>query len=295
MSRVFLAEETRLSRQVVIKVLPPEMGAGVNVERFEREIQLAARLQHPHIVPLLTAGANGDLLYYVMPFISGESLRVKLAREGELPIPEAVRILREVVDALSYAHRNGVVHRDIKPDNILLSEGHAVVTDFGVAQAVSASSGASALTSLRVALGTPAYMAPEQAAADPHVDHRADIYAVGALAYEMPAGRPPFIGPSPQAVLAAHVTSQPDPVTKYRDSVPPALAALVMRCLAKHPADRFQSAGDVLEALEQMVTPSGGITPTGSAPYDAVAAAAAARAHPLRVAGPWARTPVGGA
>src|SRR3989454_6530029 len=135
-------------------------------------------------------------------------------------------------------------------------------------------------------------MAPEQAAADPNTDHRADIYAVGALAYEMLAGRPPFIGPSPQSVLAAHVTSQPDPVTKYRDSVPPGLAALVMRCLAKHPADRFQSAGDVLEALEQMVTPSGGITPTGSAPYDAVAAAAAARAHPLRVAGLFALTSV---
>ncbi|HEU4955716.1 MAG TPA: serine/threonine-protein kinase, partial [Gemmatimonadales bacterium] len=129
MSRVFLAEEARLSRQVVVKVLPPEMSAGVNAERFEREIQLAARLQHPHIVPLLTTGASGDLLYYVMPFIAGESLRVKLSREGELPIPEAVRILREVVDALAYAHRNGVVHRDIKPDNVLLSEGHAVVTD----------------------------------------------------------------------------------------------------------------------------------------------------------------------
>lgn len=138
MSRVFLAEESRLSRQVVVKLLPPEMGAGVNAERFEREIQLAARLQHPHIVPLLTAGASGDLLYYIMPYISGESLRVKLSREGELPVSEAVRILRELVDALAYAHRNGVVHRDIKPDNVLLSEGHAVVTDFGVAAAVSA-------------------------------------------------------------------------------------------------------------------------------------------------------------
>src|SRR5207302_1904125 len=191
MSRVFLAEEVRLGRQVVVKVLPPEMAAGVNAERFEREIRLAA-----------------------------------------------------------------------KPDNVLFSGKHALVADFGVAKAVAESTGKTALTSLGVALGTPAYMAPEQAATDPNTDHRADIYAVGALAYEMLAGRPPFIGPSPQAVLAAHVTSQPDPVTKYRDSVPPALAALVMRCLAKHPADRFQSAGDVLEALEQMVTPSGGITPT---------------------------------
>jgi len=231
MSHVFLAEEVRLARQVVIKVLPPEMGAGVNAERFEREIQLAARLQHPHIVPLLTAGASGDLLYYVMPFIAGESLRVKLAREGELPVHEAVRILREVVDALAYAHRNGVVHRDIKPDNVLISEGHAVVTDFGVAKAVSASSGGSSLTSLGVALGTPAYMAPEQAAADPHVDHRADIYAVGALAYEMLSGRTPFTATTPQAMLAAHITQPPEPVTQHRRSVPPVLNAVVMRCL----------------------------------------------------------------
>src|SRR3989441_1173743 len=292
MSRVFLAEEVRLGRQVVVKVLPPEMAAGVNADRFEREIRLAAKLQHPHIVPLLSAGSQGDLLYYIMPRVEGESLRARLAREHELPIGETVRILRDVTDALAYAHGHGIVHRDVKPDNVLFSGKHALVADFGVAKAVAESTGKTALTSLGVALGTPAYMAPEQAAADPNTDHRADIYAVGALAYEMLAGRPPFIGPSPQSVLAAHVTSQPDPVTKYRDSVPPGLAALVMRCLAKHPADRFQSAGDVLEALEQMVTPSGGITPTGSAPYDAVAAAAAARAHPLRVAGLFALTSV---
>src|SRR6185295_4041733 len=192
------------------------------------EIQLAARLQHPHIVPLLTTGASGDLLYYVMPFIAGESLRVKLSREGELPIPEAVRILREVVDALAYAHRNGVVHRDIKPDNVLLSEGHAVVTDFGVAKAVSASSGSSSLTSLGVALGTPAYMAPEQAAADPHVDHRADIYAVGALAYEMLCGRTPFVATTPQAMLAAHITQAPEPLSQHRRAVTPVLNAVLL-------------------------------------------------------------------
>src|SRR3989442_11568008 len=282
MSRVFLAEEVRLGRQVVVKVLPPEWAAGVNVSRFEREIHLAAKLQHPHIVPLLTAGSQGDLLYYIMPRVEGQSLRARLAHEHELPIGETVRILRDVTDALAYAHGHGIVHRDVKPDNVLFSGKHALVADFGVAKAVAESTGRTALTSLGVALGTPAYMAPEQAAADPNTDHRADIYAVGALAYEMLAGRPPFVGPTPQAVLAAHVTSQPDPVTKYRDSVPPALAALGMRCLAKHPADRFQSAGDVLEALEQMVTPSG-----GSAPYDAVALAPA-RAHPLPVAGPFA-------
>jgi tetratricopeptide (TPR) repeat protein len=285
MSRVFLAEEMRLGRQVVVKVLPPEMGAAVNVERFEREIQLAARLQHPHIVPLLTAGASGDLLYYIMPFISGESLRVKLAREGELPVGEATRILREITDALAYAHRNGVVHRDIKPDNVLLSEGHAVVTDFGVAKAVSASSGKSSLTSLGVALGTPAYMAPEQAAADPHVDHRADIYAVGALAYEMLTGRTPFTAPTAQALLAAHITQTPDPVSKHRPTVPVQLSTLIMRCLEKHAADRWQSAAELVPQLEALATPSGGMTPTASMPPVSSGTEAAIRlGHPGRVA-----------
>ena len=291
MSRVFLAQETALKRPVVIKVLPPEMAAGVNVERFRREVELAASLQHPHIVPLLSAAASGDLLYYTMPLVEGESLRAKLARQGELPVSETIRVLADVADALAYAHAHGVVHRDIKPDNVLISGKHAVVTDFGVSKAVSASSGGS-LTSLGVALGTPAYMAPEQAAADPHLDHRADLYALGILGYEMLTGRPPFTAATPQATLAAQVTQTPQPVTAQRPAVPGALNALVMRCLEKHPADRFQSAGAVLEALEQMVTPSGGITPTGSAPYDAVAAAAAARAHPLRVAGLFALTSV---
>jgi len=268
MSRVFLAQETRLGRQVVVKVLPPEMGAGVNAERFEREIQLAARLQHPHIVPLLTAGAAGDLLYYVMPYIQGESLRVKLTREGELPVTEAVKILREVVDALAYAHKSGVVHRDIKPDNVLLSEGHALVADFGVAKAVSASTGdgQGSLTSLGVALGTPAYMAPEQAAADPHVDHRADIYAVGVLVYEMLCGRPPFTAPTPQALLAAHISQSPDPVTRYRPAVSAQLNALVMRCLEKRAADRWQTAAELVPELDAMATPSGGMAPTATQP-----------------------------
>src|SRR5712671_4859696 len=287
MIRVFLAQETALKRQVVIKVLPPEMAAGVKVERFRREVELVASLQHPHIVPLLSAAASGDLLYYTMPLVEGESLRTKLGREGELPVSETIRILADVADALAYAHAHGVVHRDIKPDNVLISGKHALVADFGVSKAVSASSGGS-LTSLGVALGTPAYMAPEQAAADPHLDHRADLYALGILGYEMLTGRPPFTAATPQATLAAQVTQAPQPVTAQRPAVPGTLNALVMRCLEKHPADRFQSAGAVLEALEQMVTPSGGITPTESAPYDAVAAAAAARAHPLRVAGLFA-------
>ena len=285
MGRVFVAEEVRLGREVVIKVLSPDMAASVNIERFEREIQLAARLQHPHIVPLLTTGGSGSLLYYVMPFITGESLRVKLAREGELPVAETMKILAEVTDALAYAHRNGVVHRDIKPDNILLAEGHAVVTDFGVAKAVSASSGSATLTSLGVALGTPAYMAPEQAAADPNMDHRADIYALGALAYEMLTGRTPFTAPTPQALLAAHITATPDPVTRHRPAVPAPLNALVMRCLEKHAADRWQSAAEITGQLTAMSTPSGGMPPTGATPViSSGTEEAIRRGHPARVA-----------
>jgi len=265
MSRVFVAEETSLGRRVVIKVLPPEFAAVLSADRFRREIQLAASLNHPHIVPLLSAGVAGDLLYYTMPLVEGESLRAKLAREGELPIGEAVRILKEVVDALAHAHEHGVVHRDIKPDNVLLSKNHAVVTDFGVAKALSEATGANSITSTGMALGTPAYMAPEQAMADPHADHRADIYAAGALAYEMLTGRPPFTGASPQAVLAAHVTQAPAMVTESRASVPPALASLVMRCLEKKPADRWQRAEELLQQLESMATPSGGTTPAVAA------------------------------
>src|SRR5213594_2502446 len=260
MSRVFLAQETALKRQVVIKVLPPEMAAGVNVERFRREVELAASLQHPHIVPLLAAAASGDLLYYTMPLVEGESLRAKLARQGELPVSETIRVLADVADALAYAHAHGVVHRDIKPDNVLISGKHAVVTDFGVSKAVSGAS-AGSLTSLGVALGTPAYMAPEQAAADPHTDHRCDLYAVGALAYEMLTGRPPFTGATPQAVLAAQVSERPVAVTRQRETVPPALAAAVMRCLEKNPADRFQTAEELVHLLEEMATPSGGTMP----------------------------------
>jgi tetratricopeptide (TPR) repeat protein len=280
MSRVFLAEEVELGRKVVIKVLPPDMAAGVNKERFQREIKLAASLQHPHIVPLLTAGSTEDLIWYVMPYIEGESLRAKLAREGELPIAETVQILTEVMDALAYAHESEVVHRDIKPDNVMLSRGHALVTDFGVAKAVSASSGGtqSGLTSLGVALGTPSYMSPEQAAADPHVDHRADIYAVGALAYEMLTGRPPFVKQTPQQVLAAQVTEMPDSVISHRNTVPPRLADVVMRCLVKRPADRWQTASELKAHLSAAVTPasgaitpdSGGLTPPGTLPVSRV-------------------------
>jgi len=264
MSRVFLARETSLNRQVVIKVLPPEMSGEVSAERFKREIALAATLQHPHIVPLLTAGDAGGLPYFIMPFVNGESLRARLSKQGELPISEAIRILREVASALAFAHDAGVVHRDVKPDNVLISGGAAMVTDFGVAKAMSASStgGAGSITSIGIALGTPAYMAPEQAAADPLMDHRADIYAWGILAYELITGNTPFAGRVPQAILAAHVQEEPESIAKRRQNLPPALSALVMRCLAKRAADRPQQASELVRALDEMVTPSVGLEPT---------------------------------
>jgi serine/threonine-protein kinase len=270
MSRVFLAEETGLGRQVVIKVLPTELSVGVNTDRFRREIQVAARLQHPHVVPLLTAGSSNDLIWYAMPYIDGESLRARLAREGELPVAEAVRILREVADALQYAHSLRVVHRDIKPDNVLVSNKHAVVVDFGVAKALSASSAESSLTSLGVALGTPLYMAPEQAAAEAHVDHRADIYSLGAMAYEMLTGQPPFTGATAQAVLAAHMTQAPIPVMQRRATVPAGLAELIMRCLAKSPADRPQRADEIIPHLDALLTSTVGPTPAPTPPVSAV-------------------------
>ena len=183
MATVYLAEDLKHHRKVAVKVLRPDLAAVVGPERFLREIEIAAKLQHPHILPLHDSGEADGFLYYVMPYVEGESLREKLAREGELPVPDAVKILREVVDALAHAHAKGVVHRDIKPDNVMLSGRHALVTDFGVAKAVSEATGREQLTTAGVALGTPTYMSPEQATADPHVDHRADIYAVGVLAY----------------------------------------------------------------------------------------------------------------
>ncbi len=268
MATVYLADDTRHGRKVAIKVLRPELAATIGPDRFLREIRIAAQLQHPHILPLLESGEAEGFLYYVMPFVDGESLRDRLARQGELPVHEALKLLVEIVDALGYAHGRGVVHRDVKPDNVMLSGRHALVMDFGVAKAVSEASGRNQLTTAGVALGTPAYMAPEQAAADPHLDHRVDIYAVGVMAYELLAGRPPFTGGTPQQVLAAHVTQAPEPVSRYRPAISPALEATVMRCLAKRPADRFQSAEELLAQLEPLVTPSGGMTPTSTRPVE---------------------------
>lgn len=269
MATVWLAEDLRHTRKVAIKVLREDLAASLGSTRFLREIQIAAQLQHPNILPLLDSGEADGFLYYVMPFVPGQSLRERLAREGELPVHEAVRLLVEVTDALAHSHQMGVVHRDIKPDNVMMSGRHALVTDFGVAKAISEATGRNTITTLGVAVGTPAYMSPEQASADPHIDHRSDIYAVGVMAYEMLTGRPPFTGATPQQVLAAHVTEAPDSVSKRRPAIPQALEQIVMRCLAKRPADRFQTAEELLHLLEAQATPSTGITPTQTRPVTA--------------------------
>jgi serine/threonine-protein kinase len=258
MSRVFVAEETALGRQVVVKVLSSDLAKGLSAERFRREILVAAKLHHPHIVPLIAAGEADGLLYYTMPYIQGESLRARLDRDGTVGVAETLRLVREVADALAFAHRHGVVHRDIKPGNVLLADGHALVADFGVAKAVS-QSGASdtGLTTFGMALGTPAYMAPEQAAADPHTDHRADLYSLGVVAYEMLTGRLPFRETTPQRLLAAHVTQAPDPISEVKPAVPAGVAALVMRSLEKHPPDRWRDADELIAAIDDLAMPAG--------------------------------------
>ena len=268
MATVYLAQDLKHDRKVAVKVLRPELAAVIGAERFLSEIKTTARLQHPHILPLYDSGEAGGLLFYVMPYVDGLSLRDKLMKEGELPISDAVRILRDVADGLTEAHRHGVVHRDLKPENVMLRGRHALVMDFGVAKALSEATGRQSLTTIGVALGTPTYMAPEQAVADPLVDHRADIYAFGVVAYELLAGRPPFTGTNAQQILAAQVTTAAQPVSTHR-MMPPVLAALVMRCLEKRPADRPQSAEELITQLEAVLTPSGGITPTATAPIAA--------------------------
>jgi hypothetical protein len=254
MSRVFVAEERALSRKVVIKVLSPALAAAVSVERFQREIMVLAGLNHPNVVPVLSAGQIGTLPYFIMPFVSGESLRVRMAR-GPLSIRETVGILRDVIRALAYAHAAGIVHRDIKPDNIMLTGSAAVVTDFGVAKAVSASRNrfiqeGQPITGVGISLGTPQYMAPEQAAADPKADHRVDLYAIGIVGYEMLLGSPPFFGRTPQAVLAAQLTEMPAPLAARRYDVPVVLADTIMRCLEKDPNDRPRNAAEIVRILE---------------------------------------------
>ncbi|HEY4303795.1 MAG TPA: serine/threonine-protein kinase [Gemmatimonadaceae bacterium] len=262
MSRVFTADDLALGRRVVIKVLHPELAAGVNAERFKREVQLAARLQHPHIVPVLTAGEVDGLPYYIMPFVKGESLNARLKR-GPLPVADVINYIGDVAKALSFAHSEGVVHRDIKPDNILISGGAATVADFGIAKAISSARRevGEGLTSVGTSLGTAGYMAPEQVAGDPSLDHRADIYALGCVAYELLSGASPFAGKSGQQMLAAHVLEQPVPIRDKRPETPPALADLVMRCMAKDPADRPQSGEAILAALDNISLGNTGVLP----------------------------------
>ena len=270
MSRVFVAVDQSLGRRVVIKVLPPELTAGVNRERFRREIQVAAQLQHPHIVTLLSAGEEGELLYYTMPFIEGESLRNELEK-GRFAVKDVVRILHDVVDALAYAHARGVIHRDIKPGNILRQGSHALVTDFGVAKALNAAMPVSGITTAGMVIGTPAYMAPEQLAGDPSADHRLDIYAVGLLAYELLSGESPFTGPSPAATMAAQLTRLPDPLYQLRPDVPAPLSAIIMQCLAKEPNERPPTAEALMTALDAITSSSGEVKTAATKVLPAVA------------------------
>ena len=262
MSCVFVAEDRELARRVVIKVLHPHLAASVSVERFRREILTVAGLQHPHIVGVLRTGTAAGLPYFIMPYVDGESLARRIA-SGPMPVRDAVAILKDVARALAFAHERGVVHRDIKPGNILLAGGSAMVTDFGVAKALSSArrTGPDAegrgLTTDGASIGTLLYMAPEQAAADPDIDGRADIYALGVTAYEMLTGSPPFAGLSARAMLAARMSTLPPAISTVRSDVPAELNDLIMQCLATDPADRPASAQDLVDALEQPGVVSG--------------------------------------
>jgi len=255
MGEVYRCLDTRHHRFVAVKVLRQDVSSLVGAERFLREIRIAAQLTHPHILPLVDSGEADGVLFYVMPYIEGETLRNRLSREGELPVSEITRILHQITDALAYAHAHGVVHRDIKPENILLSDRHALLADFGVAKALSdlSTSGSTATTNLVTAIGstvgTPTYMAPEQVGGN-LVDHRADLYGVGVVAYEMIGGRLPFQTSSAQQMMAAHLTQAPDPITKWRPAISVRLANAVMKCLEKKAADRWQSAADLLSEIE---------------------------------------------
>src|SRR3954469_25857450 len=268
MALVFVGEDHDLGRKVVIKILPPELAATVSAERFRREILTVARLQHPHIVPILKAGEVDGLPYFVMPYVDGESIDVRLKRTGTMAVRETVGIMKDVARALAFAHERGVVHRDIKPGNILLAAGTATVTDFGVAKALSSArrSGekGSGLTNTGMSLGTILYMAPEQAAGDPDIDGRADIYSLGITAYEMLAGAAPFANLSPREMLTARLTLPPPPLSTIRKDVPIGLEKVIAKCLAIDPADRWQAAAALVEALEDPETLSGSFASTAN-------------------------------
>jgi len=254
MATVYLARDIKHDRHVAIKLLRPELSHSLGPERFLREIRIVAKLQHPHILGLIDSGEADGMLYYVMPYVPGESLRTRLAREGELPISEAVWILREIADALAHAHANQIIHRDIKPENVLFTSRHAQVADFGIARAVSEAAASGPITATGIVVGSPAYMAPEQASSDPMMDHRADIYAFGVLAYEVLTGMPPFTAPSAVQLVAAHMTRAPDPLGRHRPGIPESLEDVVLRCLAKRPADRFQKADEIVSRLDALLT-----------------------------------------
>ncbi|WP_439643631.1 serine/threonine-protein kinase [Gemmatimonas sp.] len=248
MATVYLAHDLRHERDVAIKVLHPDLGEALGADRFLAEIKTTAKLQHPHILPLLDSGAAGGLLYYVMPYITGETVRARLERERQLPVDDALRIARAVCDALQYAHEQGIIHRDIKPENILLQGGHALVADFGIALAVQ-QAGGQRMTQTGLSLGTPQYMSPEQAMGERTIDARSDQYALAAVLYELLAGEPPFTGATVQAVIAKVISAEPEPLTLVRKAVTPAVDAAVRRALAKLPADRFASVAAFLAAL----------------------------------------------
>jgi tetratricopeptide (TPR) repeat protein len=265
MATVYLARDQRHERLVALKVLRPELAAVLGPERFLREIRIAAGLSHPHILPLFDSGEAAGCLYYVMPYVAGESLRDRLNRAGQLPLDEALLITREVADALGHAHAKGLIHRDIKPENILLDAGHAMVADFGVARAVDAA-GRDSLTETGLAVGTPSYMSPEQAGAEPRLEGTSDLYSLGCVAYEMLSGTPPFTGPTPRSVLARHAVDPVPPLRTLRPGVPPPVEAAIEKMLAKNPADRFATAAEFLAALN---------TPAGTASTRAVPAVTA--------------------
>jgi len=251
MATVYLAQDLRHDRRVAVKVLHPELAATLGAERFLREIQIAAKLEHPHILTLIDSGEADGLPYFVMPFVDGESLGERLTREGQLPLDEALRIAGEIADGLDYAHEQGVIHRDIKPGNILLSRGHASIADFGIAKAVDAASGEDATaTATGLTVGTPRYMSPEQATGAAEIDGRSDVYALGCVLWEMLAGQPPFDGPTPHVILARKATEEPPEVRVIRKTVPPALENVLAKAMATSPADRFQTAGELASALQ---------------------------------------------
>ena len=264
MAHVFVADDPELDRSVVVKVLSPDLTVGVDGERFKREIQVATSLNHPRIVPVESAASAGDVLYYTMPFIDGDTLRALVTAEKRIPVERAIAIARDVTEALVHAHSRNIVHRDIKPDNVLIerASGRALVTDFGIARAIERAADLVSVTTTGLTLGTPTYMSPEQAAAERHIDGRSDVYSLGCVLYELLAGLPPFSGPTARAVIARHMTEPPPKIRAVRPDVPIALEATINRMLAKAPAGRF-SAAELLDALDGKPVPEPSVRSAG--------------------------------